>query len=103
MKKLIQSVVIIASTGIGMLIGRYALVPALMALVPHLTWLLPQSGPPKHDFGDMIAVFMTVGYSMGLSIGAGMTLATLGGLAVGLTLARRVRTTGPTPAVLNIA
>ena len=95
MKKLTQLTIVVAATGIGALIGRYALVPALMALIPHLKWLLPQSGPPKHDLGDMISVIITAGYSLGLSIGIGMTLAIFGGLLAGLALARRVETPAP--------
>lgn len=98
MKNLVQIVVVLVSTGLGTLAGRYALVPALALLIPHLTWLLPQSGPPKHDFGDMISVIMTTGYSLGLAIGVGMTGAVLGGLLAGIALARRVSLPGA-PAV----
>lgn len=90
MKRLVQIVVVLVSTGLGTLVGRYALVPALALLIPHLTWLLPQSGPPKHDFGDPIGVILTAGYILGLAGGVGMTAAILGGLLAGIALARRV-------------
>jgi hypothetical protein len=102
MKRLIQFVIVIASTGIGIAFGRYALVPALMAIVPHMAWLLPQSGPPKHDLGDLASFGLTIGYSFGLSIGIGMTLAIFGGLLIGIALARRVTMPAQIPTLKTV-
>ncbi len=102
MRRLIQTVVVLAFTGLGVLAGRYMLVPVLARVIPHLSWLLPHSTEPaKHDFGDMISVILTAGYSLGLAIGVGMTLALFGGLLAGIALARRIKIPAPKP-TLNI-
>ncbi len=90
MKRLYQFAIVVASTALGTALGWGVLHWAGPILVQHFPLDPKPAKPAVNDFGNIILVLFNMGYYTGLTIGIGMTLAVLGGLILGVSLARRV-------------
>ncbi len=93
MRRFRQLVVIAVSTGLGLALGRYVLVPTIYKIMELLS--KSHHHTTGHDFGDMAANLIGAGYDIGLAFGVGITAAVLGGFLGGLVLSRHVGTSNP--------
>lgn len=90
MKRLYQSAMVIASTGLGIALGRCMLLLVGLALAQHFPTAPTSAKPAVNDFGSIIGTLFNMGYYAGLLVGVVMTLAVLSGVIAGVALARRV-------------
>ncbi len=82
MQRLSRFLIVVACTALGYVCGQFLVFPVLVRLLP-----------PPHVIGgsgDAFAALFSLGARVGESAGISLTAATIGGLLLGVTLARRI-------------